>query len=221
MGYDYGFHLVLVKPPKAVAQEAVIWVEGDQAAVCPIDIYAKTVADFCIEYAEKQDWEKQGFWFPGFGKKFHAGSQSYSCGNHDNGLQKVMAVIGNQFPEASFALHHYYWDMTNLTIYSFQGDKIFTEAVVDFENYNAGPYKICIHIDFMRVAMPGNMTPFFNKKYGYEFDFSYEAIFEAAGLPVPPSKQQMYPFVTVSPGEPVPLPVTFDPEIVKNAKVFE
>jgi len=182
MGYDYGFHLVLVKPPLQVAKEAVVFVEGDQQEDFPIETFAKEVVAFCVKFAAEQNYEAQGFWFPSFGEKFHAGNGSYSCGNHNNDLQKAIKVIGEKFPEAVFALHHYYWDMTNLTVYTFQGDKILEETSVDFENYMVGSYKICMHLDFLNIAMAGNMSAFFNEDYGYEFDFRYEDIYKAAGI---------------------------------------
>jgi len=186
MGYDYGFHLAIVKPPKEVALAAVAFVEGDQKGECPIETFAKEVVNFCKEFHNNQNYNTQGFWFPGLGEKFHSGSGSYSCGNVANGLEKSMAIIGNRFPEAVFALHHYYWDMTKLTVYTFQGDKILDKTSVDFENYRVGPYTICLQIDFLRVAINGNTSMFFNEEYYYdEFDFKYEAIYECAGIPLP------------------------------------
>lgn len=191
MGYDYGFHLVLVKPPLKVAREAVTFVEGDQEEDCPIETFAKEVAAFCVKFEAEQNYEAQGFWFPGFGEKFHAGSSSYSCGSRGDNLKKVMKVIGEKFLEAVFALHHYYWDMTQLTVYTFQGDKILEETSVDFENYMIGSYKICMHLDFMSIAMAGNMSEFFNEDYSYEFDFRYEDIYKAAGIPQPDKRPQI------------------------------
>jgi hypothetical protein len=206
MGYDYGFHLVLVQPPKEVAIAAVKFMEEtDQQGDFPIEVYAKQVAEFCKEYCRHQDntpgfSEAQGYWFPTFGEEFHAGGKSYSCGDQDDGLKKSMEIIGKKFPDAVFALHHYYWDLTHLTVYTFQGDRILNETFIDFENFKVGPYTTCIHVDFLKVAIEGSMTMFFNDEYYYdEFDFKYERIYEIAGLPIPPPKP-LYPIVfTINP----------------------
>jgi hypothetical protein len=42
-----------------------------------------------------------------------------------------------------------------------------------------------MRLDFLNIAMDGNMSMFFNEDYGYDFDFKYESIYECAGIPVP------------------------------------
>lgn len=185
MGYSYGFHLVLVKPPKAVVQEAITFVEGDQTGDSPLDIYAQEIVDFCLKCNTEQDYATAKFYFPEFGEVESGGSGSYGCGDQNDGIRQTAAIIGDRFPDAVFAIHHYYWDMTHLTVYTFQGDKVFDVVVVDFENYQVGPYKMSIHIDFMSVAMDGNMSTFFNEDYGYQFDYDYETLYKMAGLPLP------------------------------------
>jgi hypothetical protein len=187
MGYDYGFHLVLVKPPKEVALATVAFLEGSQEGSCPVETYAKEVAAFCKDYGHQQDSvqgfaESCGFWFPAIGKICHGGSGSYSCGDNDDGLIKMMALIGKRFPEAVFALHHYYWDMIHLTVYTFQGDKILEETFTDLGHFKVGAYTFCMPVDFMKIAIDGCMSMFFSKKYGYDFDFNYEKIYEYAGV---------------------------------------
>jgi hypothetical protein len=181
MGYDYGFHLVLAKPPKAILQKAIE--EGN----LPLNIYAKEIVDFCIKNNKEQNYETTKFYFPEFGEIEHGGSKSYGCGNQNDGIEKTIAIIGKKFPDAVFDLHFYYWDMTNLIIYTFQEDKVLNITNVDFENYQIGPYKMCMHIDFMRVSMDGNMSIFFNDDYGYEFsyEFSCEKLYEMAEVPLP------------------------------------
>ena len=192
MGYDYGIHLVLAKPPKAILEKAIKFTEDKQEGDSPLDIYAKEIVDFCIKNNEEQDYETMDFYFPEFGEIEHGGSRSYGCGNHDNGIEKTMTIIGKQFPEAVFDLHFYYWDMTNLDLYTFQGDKVLNFLHIDFENHQIGPYKMCMHIDFMRVSMDGNLSIFFNKDYGYDFDYAYEKLYEMAEIPLPKREYNIF-----------------------------
>jgi len=186
MGYSYGFHLVLVKPPKEVALDAVIFVEGDQKEESPIETYAKQVVAFCKGCHDGQDFQNHEFYFPRFAVEEYGGSRSYGCGDQNNGCIKTMAIIGKQFPDAIFALHHYYDDMTQLTVYTFQGDKILSENETDFQNFMVGPYSVCLRLNFLEVSMKGNISMFFNEEYGYDFDFSYEEIYACAEVPIPP-----------------------------------
>jgi len=220
MGYDYGFHLVLVKPPKEVALATVAFLEGSQEGSCPVETYAKEVAAFCKDYGHQQDsvqgfYQSVGFWFPAIGKICHGGSGSYSCGDEDDGIKKSIALIGKQFPEATFALHHYYWDFTQLTVYTFKGDQILDQTFTDFENFKVGPYEVCIVINFLKVAMKGNMSMFFTKKYGYDFDFGYEEIYACAEVPIPPPRPNSYAAHPIGLG---PFPLT--PDQIENLKVL-
>lgn len=185
MGYSYGFHLAIVKPPKSVSLDAVTFVEGDQEGDFPIETYAKKVVEFCSNYHTGQNYDQQGFYFPDFGTTEYGGSKSYGCGDQNNGLEKTMATIGKKFPEAIFAIHYYYRDMSQFAVFTFQGDKILDETHVDFENFKIGSYTVRLQVDFMQVAINGNMSMFFNKDYGYDFDFAYERIYECAGIFIP------------------------------------
>lgn len=185
MGYDYGFHLVLAKPPKTILQKAIKFTEDNGEGDSPLDIYAKEIVDFCIKINKEQNYETMEFYFPEFGEIGHGGSRSYGCGNQNDGIEKTIAIIGKRFPDAIFDLHFYYWDMTNLIIYTFQEDKVLNITNVDFENYQIGPYKMCMHIDFMRVSMDGNMSIFFNDDYGYDFSYTHEKLYEMAEVPLP------------------------------------
>src|SRR5271165_6549078 len=114
MGYDYGFHLVLVKPPKEISLASVTFVEGNQEGEFPTETYAKEVVAFCKNYHDSQDYENLEFYFPRFGVVEHGGSRSYGCGDQNDGCRKTMMVIGMKFPDATFALHYCYDDMTQL-----------------------------------------------------------------------------------------------------------
>ena len=153
MGYGYGFLLSLVKlPPNCEMIENPEMIEN----------YAKEIAEAC------KILEHDSCFFLQFGVKCHGGSKSYGCSGNDI-LSQQFQRLADLFPGTIFAVYHFHWDYSQLTIYTFSNKGILRTDSFGLEELKVGPYTINSQFDFMDTGCPNNVTEFINEDYGGEF----------------------------------------------------
>lgn len=91
-------------------------------------------------YNEILQQDKDG-WFPIFGKEDHTSSFGYGGGNSDK-LKENIVKLTSLFPEITFYIHYFYYDMTSLEIYSILDKEIKEILIKQPEEIDTGISKI-------------------------------------------------------------------------------
>jgi hypothetical protein len=157
MGYGYGFLLGLVNKPD--------YIDTDN-----IDRFASEIAE---EYKKQQQKNDA---LPDIGIEEHGPSGSYSCGGLESKAEFVSSLteFAKKFPNTVFALYHYYWDFTNISIYTFSCQGLLKTDSIDLECLKVGSYEVSASFDFESATCANNITIFFNDNYGHEFDWNWD-----------------------------------------------
>ena len=157
MGYGWGCKLAVVS-----------LVDSENMKYEDIEAYMQKIAD-----AYKNKFKESG-WLPKIGKKYHGSAGNYSCGGLTNTKEVVTDLIqfAREFPDVVFSLHHFYWDFSSLTIYTFSKDGILQDnPQIDLENLMVGKHRIGAAFSFNRTTCDNDISMFFTS--GYRFDFEW------------------------------------------------
>lgn len=111
---------------------------------------------------------KANFEFPEIGVFDFAGANSHGTGDRNGNLPKALVNFSLLFPEATFAIYHFYWDCTNLTVYTVKGGNIAKDETCI--NRNVGNYKIMSSFGFENTNVSNNISCFVNEKYHFSYD---------------------------------------------------
>jgi hypothetical protein len=153
MGYGWGCKLAVVS-----------LVDSENKNDKDIEVYMKKMATTYKNFD----------YLPDIGEKLHGSSSKYSCGGLDNIKEFVVELLkfANEFPDTVFALHHFYWDFSLLTIYTFSKDGISHKDTMNLENLMVGKHKISSSFDFDGTTCNNDISMFFTSDYRYEFEWN-------------------------------------------------
>lgn len=108
-------------------------------------------------------------WFPVFGEIESSGSKGYGCGSQtekDGEFEKSILQFTKQFPEFTFGIYLFYYDLVNVIYWTIQNDTITNKIdkrtspiTTDIE------LKIYIRYSMNNVCINNNILDAFNTKY--------------------------------------------------------